>query len=241
MFEIRRHLSFQPSVRSLFRVSWAVGLALAMAISTSTEAWAQTANPSAVTFQAIQGGTNPASQTVSVSKGNSRSDGWTVVDNAAWLTVSPGSGSMTRSAQVALAVNIGGLAAGTYTAMAIITIDRTGSLSIPVTLRVLPATSGSPPPPPPPPPGSPPPPPPPPGNSSASLTWNAVTSQNLAGYKVYFGKASGVYGTPIDVGKVTSYVVGNLTTGTTYYFAVTSYNGSGVESTPSNEVSKSIY
>ena len=50
-----------------------------------------------------------------------------------------------------------------------------------------------------------------------------------------------MYGTPIDVGKVTSYVVGNLTTGTTYYFVVTSYSGSGTESAYSNEVSKSIY
>jgi hypothetical protein len=50
-----------------------------------------------------------------------------------------------------------------------------------------------------------------------------------------------MYGTPLDVGNVTSYVMNGLTTGNTYYFTVTSYSGSGVESAHSNEVSKSIY
>jgi hypothetical protein len=53
--------------------------------------------------------------------------------------------------------------------------------------------------------------------------------------------ASGRYGSPVDVGNVTSYVVNNLTVGATYYFTVTSYTTSGVESAFSNEVSKSIY
>ena len=73
------------------------------------------------------------------------------------------------------------------------------------------------------------------------LTWSPVTSTNLAGYKVYMGTASGRYGTPLIVGNVSSYVLSNLTAGTTYYFVVTSYNSSGGESAPSNEVSKSIY
>ena len=55
------------------------------------------------------------------------------------------------------------------------------------------------------------------------------------------GTASGRYGTPLDVGNVTAYVVSNLTLGTTYYFVVTSYSTSGSESAYSNEVSKSIY
>lgn len=68
-----------------------------------------------------------------------------------------------------------------------------------------------------------------------------MTSTNLAGYKVYMGTASGLYGTPLDVGNVTSYVMSNLAIGNTYYFVVTSYNSSGSESLPSTEVSKSIY
>lgn len=215
----------------LLRTICAIALIFGIGTWRASGAWAQSATPPAVTFQAVQGGANPPSQTVRVSKSNSRPTSWTASDSARWLSVSPASGSMTSSTQVVLGVNIAGLAAGTYTGSAVVSMNRGGSVSIPVTLKVVTSGGGSPPPPP----------PPPPGNSSASLTWNAVTSQNLAGYKVYFGKASGVYGTPVDVGKVTSYVVGNLTKGTTYYFAVTSYNGSGTESTPSNEVSKSIY
>ncbi len=63
----------------------------------------------------------------------------------------------------------------------------------------------------------------------------------MAGYNVYVGTASGVYGPPINVGNVTSYVMNNLVMGNTYYFVVKDYNTSGVESAPSNEVSKSIY
>jgi hypothetical protein len=136
---------------------------------------------------------------------------------------------MTTTVQTALSVNTAGLAAGTYTATVTISLESGARASVPVTVRVLAATPTTPPP------------PPPPMNTTATLTWNAVTSSNLAGYRLYMGATSGVYGTPIDVGKVTSYVVNNLTPGNTFYFVVTSYNGSGVESTPSNEVSKSIY
>ena len=77
--------------------------------------------------------------------------------------------------------------------------------------------------------------------STATLTWNPSTSTNLAGYKVYRGTASGGYSSSITVGNVTSYTVSNLGVGSTYYFAVTGYNTSGIESGFSNEVSKSIY
>ncbi|ULA66489.1 MAG: hypothetical protein LZF62_70005 [Nitrospira sp.] len=127
---------------------------------------------------------------------------------------------------------------GSYTGVVyIVESGPNGSqtLRIPVSLSVL--ASGSATPPPPPPSTT----PPPPSNTKATLTWNAVASPNLAGYKVYIGTASGRYGTPLDVGNVTSYVVNNLAVGTTYYFVVTSYSSSGSESSNSNEVSKSIY
>jgi fibronectin type 3 domain-containing protein len=83
----------------------------------------------------------------------------------------------------------------------------------------------------------------PPAGSTASVTvrWDASTSTNLAGYKIYVGTVSGQYGSPVDVGNVTSYVMKDLTLGDTYFFAVTSYNGSGVESAYSNEVSQTVY
>lgn len=225
MDEIKRDLVAQS--RSVYVL--AISLALMIGLSGAREAWAVTVNPTTVTFEVVQGTTNPPSQTVTISKSNKRSTNWTAKENSAWLSVSPGLGSITSTAQVSVGVNTVGLAAGTYTGTLTIVLNKGGSASVPVTLRILPGTSSSPPP------------PPPTTVTTASLTWDAVTSTNLAGYKVYVGKASGMYGTPIDVGKVTSYVASNLVLGNTYYFVVTSYNGSGIESVPSAEVSKSIY
>ena len=244
-----------------FRLSSVIGLALAVGIGTSPDAWALTVSPTAISFQAVQGGTNPPSQSLSVSKGNNKPTTWTATDSAAWLTVSPGAGSITSAAQMTMAVNTSGLGAGIYTATITINVVKGGNASVPVTLIVSPAPPTTTPPPPPPPTSSsttpttttppptpttttPPPPPPPPTTStstSASLSWSPPTnSTGLAGYNVYMGTASGVYGPPINVGNVTSYVLSNLAVGT-YYFVVKDYNTSGVESAPSNEVSKSIY
>jgi hypothetical protein len=85
---------------------------------------------------------------------------------------------------------------------------------------------------------------------SATLSWTAPTTNldgtpltDLAGYKVYLGTVSGVYGVPIDVGFIASsspsYTVSNLGTGT-YYFAVTAYDSTGLESSLSNEASKTF-
>ena len=70
-----------------------------------------------------------------------------------------------------------------------------------------------------------------------TLTWDANTEGDLAGYRVYAGTVSGVYGPPIDVGNVTNYTVTNLSEGQTYFFAVTAYDTSGNESGFSSEVS----
>lgn len=64
-------------------------------------------------------------------------------------------------------------------------------------------------------------------------TWTANTEADLAGYKVYYGTVSGVYGTPIDVGKITTCSVGNLLESTTYYVCVSAYDTSGNESAKS--------
>ena len=306
------------------RFWWGIGLALAIGIWTPPEAWALTVSPPAMTFQAVQGASNPPSQTLNVSKGNNHPTNWTATDNATWLAVSPGAGNITSTAQIAVAVNTSGLAAGIYSATVTIQLNKGGSALVPVTVIVAPAPPTAPPPPPPP--TTPPPPPPPPSTATqvmtmtdasgtwvlwsnqvatlngkqvsnvatnfrmcngavqvqstdanwyvytaatqiwaltsatcpvtapptsssttgtsgtASLTWSPPTnSTGVAGYNVYMGTASGVYGPPINVGNVTSYVVNNLVIGTTYYFVVKDYNSSGVESLPTNEVSKSIY
>jgi hypothetical protein len=73
---------------------------------------------------------------------------------------------------------------------------------------------------------------------TAVLTWNANTDA-VAGYNVYFGTTSHTYGTPVDVGNLTTYTVTSLNPGT-YYFAVKAYNSGRTESGFSNEVAKLI-
>lgn len=77
-------------------------------------------------------------------------------------------------------------------------------------------------------------------SASVGISWIANTETDIAGYKVYYGNASGNYTQSIDVGPVINFVVTGLTPGQTYYFAVTAYNTSGVESTFSNEIFTTI-
>jgi hypothetical protein len=71
------------------------------------------------------------------------------------------------------------------------------------------------------------------------LAWDANSEPDLAGYKVYYGTASRSYGTPVNVSNVTTYTVTGLTTGQTYYLAVTAFDNASPanESTYSTEVS----
>jgi fibronectin type 3 domain-containing protein len=75
---------------------------------------------------------------------------------------------------------------------------------------------------------------------SATLSWRANTESDLQEYRVYTGTASRTYGTPVSVGKATSYTVNNLQEGVTYFFAVTAVDTSDNESGFSQEVSKTI-
>jgi hypothetical protein len=72
-----------------------------------------------------------------------------------------------------------------------------------------------------------------------TLAWDPNSEGNLAGYKIYYGTAPGVYGTPITIGTQATYTVTGLPAGT-YYFAVTAYNTEGLESGYSNEVSTAV-
>ena len=83
---------------------------------------------------------------------------------------------------------------------------------------------------------------------SATLSWIPPTANtdgsaltNLAGYRVRWGPAAGNYTSSVTLNNagLTSYVVGNLVSGT-YYFVVTALNSSGVESQFSNVASKTI-
>jgi hypothetical protein len=70
-----------------------------------------------------------------------------------------------------------------------------------------------------------------------SLEWNANSEPDVTGYKLHYGTQSRSYSNVINVGKTISYTVTGLLEGTTYYFALTAYNVSGLESAYSSEVS----
>jgi hypothetical protein len=73
--------------------------------------------------------------------------------------------------------------------------------------------------------------------TQATLLWDANNEADLAGYRLYYGLASGDYASMVDVGDATSYTLSGLEAGRTYYVVARAYNTSGLESSPSNEVS----
>ena len=62
----------------------------------------------------------------------------------------------------------------------------------------------------------------------------------MAGYKVYYGQASGIYTNSIDVGNATRCIVSGLDEGKTYFFVAKAYSNSGEESDFSSEISSFI-
>ncbi len=84
---------------------------------------------------------------------------------------------------------------------------------------------------------------------SATLSWTAPTTYNdgvtpltIAGFKVHYGTSTGHYTHTINISNpaATSYKVTGLLLGATYYFVVTAYDASGVESAPSTEGFKKL-
>ena len=96
-----------------------------------TIAW----SPLSFNFSATQGGQNPASQTLEISNPAYGAMEWSVTDSAAWLTLSPASGTSTGEADdVTFSVDISGMSAGSYSAA--VTISAPGATNSPQTVWV---------------------------------------------------------------------------------------------------------
>jgi hypothetical protein len=87
------------------------------------------------------------------------------------------------------------------------------------------------------------------GTGSATLSWTAPTQNadgspltNLASYRIHWGTSSRNYTESVTISNpgLTTYVLGNLLSGTTYYFATTAGNSLGEFSAYSNEATKTI-
>jgi hypothetical protein len=74
-------------------------------------------------------------------------------------------------------------------------------------------------------------------NAPIQLAWNPSPDPAVAGYRLYWGTASGSYSFVYDAGSATSAVVSNLAPGGVYFFAATDYDTNGLESDFSTEVS----
>ncbi len=72
--------------------------------------------------------------------------------------------------------------------------------------------------------------------ANVTVSWDANTESDLAGYNVYIGESTGNYTGVVDVGNATEFTWNNLNAGNTYYFAVTAYDFAGNESNFSDEV-----
>lgn len=97
-------------------------------------------SPSSFTFSAVQGGPNPPTQSLTVNNSGAGTLSWSATDDAAWLSLSPTSG--TNGGAVVLSVDISALAPGSYSA--VVTVTASGASNSPQTAAVSLTVSPSP-------------------------------------------------------------------------------------------------
>jgi hypothetical protein len=203
--------------------------------------------PSALSLSTAKGST--ASGIFNLQKSSTQQSTYSISANQSWTALNPPYGSTqtitTEIDPITVTVNTSAMNIGTYSGVVyILESGPNGSqtLRIPVSLSVL-ASGTTPPPPPPSPTGSTTPPPPPPSGTATgtvTVTWTANSESDLRGYRVYVGTSSGARSQAFDVGNVTSTRL-TLPLGSTYWFSVTAYDSSGNESSPSGEISRSLF
>ena len=91
-------------------------------------------SPTSLSFTAQQGGSNPAAQTLTISNTGGGTLSWSASDSAAWLSLSPASG--TGNGAVTASVATGTLPAGSYSGTITLSANGTASVTIPVALTM---------------------------------------------------------------------------------------------------------
>jgi hypothetical protein len=89
-----------------------------------------------LSFNAPQGGPGPAPQTLTLTNTGSGNLNWTASDDAAWLALAPGNGTLSGGGSIGLqaSADVTGLAAGTYNGT--VTITAAGASNSPQTVSV---------------------------------------------------------------------------------------------------------
>ena len=90
------------------------------------------ASPTSLAFTAIQGGSNPAAQTLSISNTGDGTSNWSVSHDATWLAHTPGTGTGTGT--VTISVLTGSLTVGAHSGR--VTVWPRGSTATPVTIPI---------------------------------------------------------------------------------------------------------
>jgi parallel beta-helix repeat protein len=135
-YQIRLRYDYKTGSNSSAQaIVWFDEVKLTVAVSTKPTI---ELSPTSLAFNAVQGGTNPLPQTVTVTNTGSvlSTLNWGATDNASWLSESPTSGSLAgaESEPMTVSADITGLAAGTYNAT--ITVSDPNATNSPRTVGV---------------------------------------------------------------------------------------------------------